>query len=111
MPERRRWVIEELTTYADSYEVLAYTREEALERHRAGESNATSGVQMSEGELISCEPAIWYVGPESKVYHTREDCPRLWGKNRYYHRTMIGRANGEKIMRERKECSVCQNAS
>jgi transposase-like protein len=27
---------------------------------------------------------IWYIGPESSVYHTREDCPNLNNPYRYW---------------------------
>jgi hypothetical protein len=105
-----RWIIQETATYYDEYEVEAPTREVALERHRAGESNACGGMSVSDGELVCCEQPIYYVGPESKVYHTDTNCPRLYGRNRYYSRSYAVGSTADRIKRERRLCATCSGA-
>lgn len=45
---------------------------------------------------------IWYIGPESKVYHTNRDCSLLNNVYRYWPIT-----SAKKPPTNRRQCKVC----
>lgn len=45
---------------------------------------------------------VWYIGPESRIYHTARECPALNRPDRYW---SITRAGSPPV--GRRECALC----
>lgn len=52
---------------------------------------------------------IFYIGPESRVYHTHRGCPRINNRARYYplRSTSLRTKEGVRIYNARRLCRTC----
>lgn len=58
--------------------------------------------------VVAPKGAIFYIGPESKVWHARQDCTALVRRDRYWpiRFCRLGPLQ-EKVKNERRPCKLC----
>lgn len=53
---------------------------------------------------------VYYIGPESRVYHARPNCPSLTGSQRYWHLHHATGTSAERVKAGRRPCRRCASA-